>query len=109
MVIHIVKSFDTHCTCYRVGGDEFNIINSATDLEILKNQLKSMTNNLEKERQNDSRLPTIAYGYSIFKGGKGIDFQEVLKEADDEMYSFKKKQKDMQKKLSDSMDSLKIE
>lgn len=105
----ITKSFNALCTCYRVGGDEFNIISSVTDLNILKNQLKSMTNNLEKERQNDCRLPTIAYGYSIFKGGKGIDFQEVLKEADDQMYSFKKKQKDMQKKLSDSMDSLKIE
>lgn len=94
----IMSSFDDSCTCYRVGGDEFYIINSATDPLKLEHQLKSMTNNLEKERQNDDRLPTVAYGYSIFEGGKTIDFQEVLKEADDLMYYFKKSQKDMQKK-----------
>lgn len=98
----IRKSFDTRCTCYRVGGDEFYVINSETDPVKLEHQLMSMTNNLEKERRNDGRLPTIAYGYSIFKGGKAVGFQEVLKEADDQMYCFKKIQKDMQKKRSDS-------
>ncbi|MDD2362072.1 MAG: GGDEF domain-containing protein [Oscillospiraceae bacterium] len=91
----IMKSFDTGCTCYRVGGDEFSIINSATDPVIIENQLKHMTNDLEKERRNDGCLPTISYGYGIFKGGKGIAFHEVLKEADDQMYFFKKKQNDM--------------
>ena len=93
----IVKSFDTRCTCYRVGGDEFQIINSEADTVKLERQLKSMTNSLEKERENDGRLPTVAYGYSIFKVGKGIDFQEVVKEADVQMYYFKKIQKDMQR------------
>jgi diguanylate cyclase (GGDEF)-like protein len=101
----IRKSFDNNCTCYRVGGDEFYIINSTTDLVILEHQLKCMINNLEKERRNDGRLPTVAYGYSIFKGGKTHDFQEVLKEADDQMYSYKKNQNGMVKKHSDSMDS----
>lgn len=100
----IRESFDNRCTCYRVGGDEFQIINSETNPVKLERQLKSMINNLEKERQNENRLPTVAYGYSIFKGGKGIDFLDVLKEADDQMYYFKKIQKDMQKKHSDSID-----
>ncbi len=93
----IRKSFDNRCTCYRVGGDEFYIINSETDPVKLEQQLKSMTSNLEKERETDNRLPTVAYGYSIFKGGKALNFQEVLKEADDRMYSFKSVQKDNQK------------
>ena len=93
----IWESFDTRCVCYRIGGDEFYIISSETDPIKLEYQLKSMTNNLGKERQNDDRLPTVAYGYSIFKGGKGIGFQEVLKEADEQMYHFKKIQKNMQK------------
>lgn len=78
----------------RVGGDEFYVINRATDPAKLEQQLKSMTNNLEKARQNEGRLPTVAYGYSIHIGGKAIDFQEVLKEADDQMYYFKRIQKD---------------
>ncbi|NLB80977.1 MAG: hypothetical protein GX800_05075 [Clostridiaceae bacterium] len=61
----------------------------------LEHQLKSIADNLEKERKNDGYLPTIAYGYSIFKGGNKIDFQEVLKEADNRMYYFKKIQKDI--------------
>ncbi|MDD4457570.1 MAG: GGDEF domain-containing protein, partial [Syntrophotalea acetylenica] len=86
----ISKSFETHSTCYRISGDEFYVISRETDPEKLVHQLKRMTNNLEIERQNDGRLPTVAYGYSIFKGGKGIGFQEVLKEADDQMYYYKK-------------------
>lgn len=90
----IKDSFDNHCTCYRVGGDEFYVINRATDPAKLEQQLKSMTNNLEKARRNEGQLPTVAYGYSIHIGGKAIDFQEVLKQADDQMYYFKRIQKD---------------
>jgi diguanylate cyclase (GGDEF)-like protein len=86
----IRESFDTHSTCYRVGGDEFYIISCETDQGKLDQHLKNMTNSLEKMRKNDGRLPTIAYGYSIFKGGKAIEFQEVIKEADHQMYSSKK-------------------
>ena len=96
----IRKSFDNRCACYRVGGDEFYIIDSETDSAKLDHQLKCMTNNLEKERKNDGRLPTVAYGYSIFKGEKTLDFQEVLKEADNRMYYFKRMQKDIQKRNS---------
>lgn len=90
----IRKSFDNGCTCYRVGGDEFYVINSATDPVILERQLKSMITNLENERRNDCRLPTVAYGYSIYKGGIGVDYQQVFKEADEQMYRFKKIQND---------------
>jgi len=90
----IRKSFDNRCICYRVGGDEFYIINSETDPVKLEHQLKSMTVNLEKERKKDEHVPTVAYGYSIFKGGKAISFQEVLKEADERMYVYKSMQKD---------------
>ena len=79
--------------CTLSGGDEFYIISSETDPIKLEYQLKSMTNNLGRERQNDDRLPTVAYGYSIFKGSKGIGFKEVLKEADEQMYYYKKIQK----------------
>jgi len=89
----IMKSFDNLCTCYRVGGDEFYIIYRAADPVKLEQQLKTMTSNLGKERKNDGRLPTVAYGYSINEGGKAVDFQEKLKEADSQMYYYKKKQK----------------
>lgn len=94
----IRKSFNNGCSCYRVGGDEIHIISRETDLKTLEYQLKYMTNNLEKERRNDSRMPTVSYGYGIYKGEKMTCFKEVHKQADDQMYYFKKMQKDMLRK-----------
>ena len=88
----IRKSLDNHCTCYRVGGDEFYIICKETNPDRIENQLRIMTNALTEERKINSYLPTIAYGYSVFRGGS-LSFQKVLKEADKQMYSFKKQQK----------------
>ena len=84
------SSLANHYACYRIGGDEFLIICNETSQEKIEFQLRSMTNALAEERENDSRLPTIAYGYSIFQGGETPDFKKVLKEADDRMYFYKK-------------------
>ena len=89
----IRDSFDDNCICYRVGGDEFYIIRRDANRDKLEHQLKSITDNLAKERQKDRCLPTVAYGYSIFKGDKTLDFQKILKEADDQMYYYKHMQK----------------
>ncbi|MGI6678703.1 MAG: GGDEF domain-containing protein [Dehalobacterium sp.] len=86
----IKKSFDTGYACYRVGGDEFFVISRETDPAKIEVRLKSMTHRLINERKKESRLPTVAYGYSIFEGGDAIGFQEVLKAADDQMYYYKK-------------------
>lgn len=88
----IRKSLENHCTSYRVGGDEFYIICKETKPERIEYQLRRMTSALTAERENNSHLPTIAYGYSIFRGGS-LNFQKILKEADEQMYYFKKLQK----------------
>jgi diguanylate cyclase (GGDEF)-like protein len=90
----IRKSFNSHYTCFRVGGDEFS---RDTDRVKLERQLKKMIVNIEKERQKESRLPTVSYGYSIFIGGKALDLREVIKEADDQMYYYKNIQKERQR------------
>jgi len=87
------KSFDDTCTCYRIGGDEFYIICRIADRGKLEAQLRSLIANLEEERKRDPRMPTISYGYGVFDGGAGTAFQEVLKQADEHMYRFKKMQK----------------
>jgi GGDEF domain-containing protein len=52
-----------------------------------------MTDNLSAKRNNDSCLPTVAFGYKIFQGGNTPDIQKILKEADVQMYHFKQQQK----------------
>lgn len=89
----IRSSFDHKCICYRIGGDEFYILCRDANPEKLKHQLKTMTDKLSKERQNDCCLPTIAYGYEHYSGDEELDFQKLLNTADDQMYQFKKIQK----------------
>lgn len=83
-------SFDKHYKCYRYGGDEFSIISHETDREKIELQLRTMTNLLAKIRENGSVIPTVSYGFSIYKGGEMLDFHKIIKEADAEMYHFKK-------------------
>lgn len=86
----IRKSFNKNYTCYRFGGDEFSIIGNETDKEKIEHQLRIMTNNIEEMREKGNPLPTVSYGYSIFPGGENLDFHKILKEADDQMYHYKK-------------------
>lgn len=90
----IRKSFDKDYTCYRLGGDEFYIIGKETEQGNIENSLRNMTSNLTKMREGGILLPTVSYGYSIFPGGEKLDFNKVLKEADDQMYHYKKIHKD---------------
>ncbi len=90
VAVIIRESFNRHYTCYRFGGDEFAIIGDETDKEKIENQLRAMTKKLSEMREKDNHLPTISYGYSIFREGEKLDFHKILKEADDLMYHFKK-------------------
>ena len=46
----IRESFDKHCTCYRIGGDEFSVISTNTDQEKIEYQLRCMINALAEKR-----------------------------------------------------------
>jgi diguanylate cyclase (GGDEF)-like protein len=86
----IKKSFNRRYTCYRLGGDEFSIISNETDQKRIEFQLRKMTNSLAKMREEYNMLPTVSYGYSIYREREKLDFNKVLKEADDQMYKYKK-------------------
>lgn len=86
----IRRSFTRDFTCYRYGGDEFSILSRETDPEKIEAQLKAMTTVLNDVRENGIALPTVSYGYSIFQGGEDLNFRRILKEADDQMYRYKK-------------------
>ncbi|WP_242694229.1 GGDEF domain-containing protein [Proteiniclasticum aestuarii] len=90
-VASVVKaSFSKDFTCYRYGGDEFSILSRETDPDQIETQLKTMTIALNDVRENGMALPTVSYGYSIFQGGEDLNVYKALKEADEEMYRYKK-------------------
>ncbi len=82
------RAFTKQYTCYRCGGDEFAIISRETNPERIEEQLKSMTALLAKTRR-EQPLPTVSYGYSVFQGGR-LNLAELLKEADERMYRYKR-------------------
>lgn len=85
----IRDSFDNSCRCYRIGGDEFCLICWGDNEEIIQHQLKTLTNSLTRKREEDPCLPTLAYGYSVFRRGDTLDFDKKMKEADHQMYYYK--------------------
>lgn len=85
----IRNSFDKRYTCYRFGGDEFSIIGYEKNHDRIEQQLKNMTDSLSIIREENTPLPTVSYGFSIFKGDKDLDFQKIFNEADQQMYHFK--------------------
>ncbi len=87
------ESFNHHYKCFRYGGDEFVVMGYETDSEKIDSKLKGMINSLSKLRQQGNHMPTISYGYSIFEGGTTLCFEKILKEADDQMYRYKRNHK----------------
>jgi len=103
-VIHEVaniirKSFDKNYICYRFGGDEFSIIGNEIDENAIELNLKNMTTFLEEKRDEGMILPTVSYGYSIFRGKEVLDFYKLFKEADTQMYHYKKTYKELKSKI----------
>lgn len=95
----IRESLGNGHSCYRVGGGEFYSIGNKT--EFREDSISASENNrfpLGKTGIN-GRLPTVAYGFSIFKGEGKPDFQRILKEADSQMYQYKKLKKSESAKL----------
>lgn len=89
----IRESLDNRYSCYRVGGDEFYIIGNETDSEKIQCQLRKITDSLAEKQGMNGKLPTVAYGFSVFKGGETPDLQRTIKEADNQMYQCKKHKK----------------
>lgn len=89
----IRDSFTKPYTCYRFGGDEFSVLSTETDKEKIELHIRKMTDKLKEMRENDILIPSVSYGFSVFHGGDHLDFNKVLKEADDQMYHYKKDHK----------------
>lgn len=90
----IRKTFNKNYKCYRYGGDEFFILSNEIDPEKIEFQIRVMTKALAAGiLEKGNPLPTVSYGYSIFSGRETLNFNKMFKEADEQMYHFKKVKK----------------
>jgi len=89
----IRDAFGGSCSVYRIGGDEFCVICHHADAARIERQIQWMIDKLTRERQKDCRLPLIAYGFSCTQNGEHLNIQQLLKEADTQMYCHKQRHK----------------
>lgn len=88
------RHFARSASLYRVGGDEFCLISSSTDLEDIQQRMHGV---LEDERQIRERLGVenigIAYGITGYESNSGETLEEALRRADKQMYENKTQRK----------------
>ncbi|MGO5051075.1 GGDEF domain-containing protein [Lachnospiraceae bacterium LCP25S3_G4] len=86
----IKKSFQSIGYSYRIGGDEFCVLASRVEEDAIYSCISSMLHYLDLEREKDSIVPTISYGYSQYNKADHLDILDVFRNADENMYSNKK-------------------
>ena len=74
---------------FRIGGDEFITIFSNCNKEDVENYLENWRSKLTEITKDDQYKIEVAYGFSYAKGTFSID--QLIKEADINMYSLKRK------------------
>lgn len=76
---------------YRMGGDEFIVLLDTVDKGKIVEMLEKFENEIEAFNKQNKIVLQSAYGYSIYEKGKTYD--DMIKEADRNMYICKRKQK----------------
>ncbi|MCR5390852.1 MAG: GGDEF domain-containing protein, partial [Lachnospiraceae bacterium] len=92
----LLCSFFKRSPVYRIGGDEFIAILEDEDYEKRHDLIKSFRDKTaaiwETESQPENRI-SIASGMSSYDSRKHSGYEDVAKEADQEMYENKKEMK----------------
>lgn len=70
----------------RMGGDEFIIVNNGMNIEDFKNKLISLCNNISNTKLEDDTYINISIGIANSKINKCIDYLELYKKADENLY-----------------------
>ncbi|HZK24346.1 MAG TPA: HD domain-containing phosphohydrolase [Oscillospiraceae bacterium] len=96
------KSFRENDVVARIGGDEFAILLPQSSIETVQNAVQRIKEAVVTYNQSNPKLPiSISLGYAI--GEPDTSVRDVLKEADNNMYSEK-----MRRNISDSSSTIAI-
>lgn len=93
-----IKAMFTGCTCFRIGGDEFAVIISGKNVDILSFLLTNIGSSICKTgKENEWENISAATGYAVYSSEKDTSFHDVFVRADAQMYDNKKKMKAVRK------------
>jgi diguanylate cyclase (GGDEF)-like protein len=83
--------FDETGTCCRIGGDEFVVLISSIDKNILDDLLTDLDHRLKKLDEEDQEINhSVSYGYAFRSETKEKDTHTVFMLADERMYNYKR-------------------
>jgi diguanylate cyclase (GGDEF)-like protein len=85
----IHKAFDDVAECFRMGGDEFLIATTAK-AEVLQERIALFNQLVSHWRGRYVEKLTVSYGVVTANEHPDLDFEELLKAADDMMYQHKR-------------------
>lgn len=94
MVAGCIKEvFQDFGLCFRIGGDEFCVITKQLNEEKIENAKLEFLKRIEECRKKDVIIPNVSIGYAVYKKGH-CKVDEAIKLADEQLYIFKKMQKE---------------
>ncbi len=91
------RTYSRYGKCFRYGGDEFCVIllDRLQEIEQLNHDFFM---DIQKLREKEARTPSISIGYAWYDP-KYNNIQDVVTEADQMMYEYKKKRREQEKML----------
>lgn len=89
----VIEQFEDKGYCFRIGGDEFCVLCSTDDEKVITELLHNVVHSVEACRRTDKRIPRISFGYKSFTVGPDFDINQIIHEADRQMYKYKRKNK----------------
>jgi len=96
-VSDLLKTFSEDCCLCRLGGDEFMILATGIDWKAAEDRLESLRSVLVAEPlTTESGAPfkgSLSYGVVEVTKGNALPSGEILSQADEKMYAYKKQHK----------------
>jgi len=77
----------------RFGGDEFVIVFVEVALEDVKQIMERIQNQLQRKKNKVDYEISISYGIETYSGQHKREIKEIIAQADENMYQFKKEYK----------------
>ncbi len=91
------RNYARYGKCFRYGGDEFCVI-LLDRLEEIEQLNHDFFMEIQQLREKEARIPSISIGYAWYDPRRN-NIQDVVSEADQMMYEYKKKRQEQEKKL----------
>ena len=88
-----IKAMFGSCLCFRIGGDEFAVLITGANVEILSYLLMDFGNSIiiNNNATNEWEKVSAACGYAVYSESIDKSFNDVFVRADAQMYANKKK------------------